>query len=331
MRFPTRRGFTLVELLVVIAIIGILVALLLPAIQAAREAARRTQCANNAKQIGLALQNYHDSHGSFPPGVIWGPGRAPYTRPYHHTWNVMILPFLEQQSLYSTVDVRLPIWGQEVVSTNVPTLRCPSDDRDTPSQTSNIAVTNYPGSEGYHWHPTATYGNYAPWNTFADPFGEEFSAIGVFTVTRTTKMSHVRDGTSNTIIFAEAESMGFGGGPIRTVGTGVLRTGTPVFHSAFVGTAYAGWGGNETGANAVNPDGSAKTSGTWFRNHAFTPTYLAAWGPNASWHGPSSYHPGGVHVGMVDGSVGFVTVNIDYGTWLKMNAIADGHSMAASR
>jgi prepilin-type N-terminal cleavage/methylation domain-containing protein/prepilin-type processing-associated H-X9-DG protein len=331
MRSLTRRGFTLVELLVVIAIIGILVALLLPAIQAAREAARRSQCSNNAKQIGLALQNYHDTHGSFPPGVIWGPGVAPYTLPYHHTWNVMILPFIEQQSLYNTVDVRLPIWGQAVVGTNVPTLRCPSDGRETPDQTSNIAVTNYPGTEGYHWHPNANIGNAAPWNTFGDPFGENCSLNGIFTVTRTAKMSHVTDGTSNTISFAEAESMGYGGGPIRTSGTGLLRTGTPVFHSAFVGTATPGGGATHTRPNAVSPDGAAKTNGTWFRNHAFTPTYIAAWGPNSSWQGPSSYHPGGVHAGMVDGSVGFITTNIDYGTWAKLNAMGDRHPMQASR
>ncbi len=331
MRSLTRRGFTLVELLVVIAIIGILVALLLPAIQAAREAARRSQCSNNAKQIGVALQNYHDTHKSFPPGVIWGPGRAPYTLPYHHTWNVMILPFIEQESLYNTIDLRLPIWGQAVVSTPVPTLRCPSDQRDLPSATQNIAVTNYPGSEGYHWHPTANITNAAPWNTFGDPFSEDCSLNGIFTVTRTSKMSHVADGTSNTIIFAEDDSMGFGGGAIRTCGSGMRRTGTPVFDSAFVGTAYGGFGGNETAANTVNPDGTAKTAWTWFRNHSFTPTYIAAYGPFSEHYGPSSYHPGGLHAGMVDGSVNFITANIDYGTWAKLNAMADRHTIKSNR
>ena len=161
----------------------------------------------------------------------------------------MILPFIEQQSLYETIDMRLPIWGQTVVSTNVPTLRCPSDQRQTVDLTSNIAVTNYPGTEGYHWHPTADITNAAPWNTFGDPFGDNCSLNGVFTVTRTAKMSHVTDGTSNTIIFSEADSMGYGGGAIRTLGTGLRRTGTPVFHSAFVGTASNGWGANETAVN----------------------------------------------------------------------------------
>ena len=96
-----RRGFTLVELLVVIAIIGILVALLLPAIQAAREAARRAECLNNTKQIGLALQNYHDTYGTFPPGGIsCGNCNFTYGRPHWTTWTIAILPFLEQQTLY---------------------------------------------------------------------------------------------------------------------------------------------------------------------------------------------------------------------------------------
>src|SRR5690606_38053277 len=125
--------FTLVELLVVIAIIGVLVSLLLPAVQAAREAARRTQCSNNMKQLGLALHNYHDTHGRFPPQAIYGPGAPPYTLPYHHTWMVMILPFIEQQPLYDAIDKRLPIFpqllptGQPIRSAQVAAFRCPSD------------------------------------------------------------------------------------------------------------------------------------------------------------------------------------------------------------
>ena len=93
---PRRRGFTLVELLVVIAIIGILVALLLPAIQAAREAARRTQCNNNLKQVGVALHNYHDTYKVLPPGGLAGNPRL--------SWNVLILPFIEQQALHALVN-----------------------------------------------------------------------------------------------------------------------------------------------------------------------------------------------------------------------------------
>jgi len=95
-------GFTLVELLVVIAIIGILIALLLPAVQAAREAARRAQCQNNLKQIALALHNYHQAVGSFPPGKITE-GRC-CDRPSMITWTISILPYLEQQALYDRYD-----------------------------------------------------------------------------------------------------------------------------------------------------------------------------------------------------------------------------------
>ncbi|MBI2824007.1 MAG: DUF1559 domain-containing protein [Planctomycetia bacterium] len=125
-----RRAFTLVELLVVIAIIGLLVALLLPAVQAAREAARRTQCANNLKQVGLALLNYHNDHQSLPPGYISnftpagddsGPGWG---------WAAMLLPQLEQPAMHAAIDFRLPIEhpANIVRLKTVPTMRCPSDE-----------------------------------------------------------------------------------------------------------------------------------------------------------------------------------------------------------
>jgi prepilin-type N-terminal cleavage/methylation domain-containing protein len=139
-----RSGFTLVELLVVIAIIGILVALLLPAIQAAREAARRTQCSNNAKQIGLALHNYHDTHQAFPAGA-WNFSAAGVTNDSctapasgrRAPWTVLILPYMEYQALYETADLEAqfvcsntepPTSGpnREVWNTNVPTYQCPS-------------------------------------------------------------------------------------------------------------------------------------------------------------------------------------------------------------
>jgi prepilin-type N-terminal cleavage/methylation domain-containing protein/prepilin-type processing-associated H-X9-DG protein len=340
----SRTGFTLVELLVVIAIIGILIALLLPAVQAAREAARRSQCSNNLKQVVLALHNYHDTHKVFPPQVVWGPGKAPYTLPYHHTWLVMILPFIEQQPLYDSTNLVLPVWGQPIVSTPVPSLRCPSDaGRLRPSDTSNIAITNYAGSEGYHWHPTATYNpaTAGQWYTagsqaFSDQFTRTFNLNGIFTNMQNYSIASVTDGTSNTIAVAEDDSMGFGGGPIRTCGTGLRRTGTPVFDSAFVGTAYNGWGANEgtyapAPPRAVSPDGTAKSPTTWFRNHAFTPTFISAYGPNSNWPGASSYHPGGLQVGYADGSVSFIAETIDWGTWAKLNAIEDAHTIASFR
>jgi len=336
MQSSCRRGFTLVELLVVIAIIGILIALLLPAVQAAREAARRSQCTNNMKQIGLALHNYHDTHKTFPPGVIWGVPNVPEYQlgsmpaPFHHTWNTFILPYIEQQALYDSVDFRLPAWGsspQAVVSTDVGSLRCPSDTGPTmASQNYNIAVTNYPGSEGFDWWPRPRIlPNSPPWSGYGLAPGGDLG--GVFSTNNQTRIAEITDGTSNTIMLAEKDSVGFDGGAWRTCGTGKPRAANSrVFCSAFVGTSVSGWGTNEGGRSRFQEvDGSGvKTQGHWFKNHAFTPTYIAYCGPNSAWPGPSSRHPGGVNVTMADGSVRFVAEVIEWPLWMKANGIADG-------
>src|SRR5262245_7122754 len=109
-RSGSRRGFTLIELLVVIAIIGVLIALLLPAVQAAREAARRAQCTNNLKQMGLALANYETGNGSFPPGAIgYGSGsNIDCNHPRNHTMFALILPYMEMKPLYDAINFSVP-------------------------------------------------------------------------------------------------------------------------------------------------------------------------------------------------------------------------------
>ena len=164
-RVECRRAFTLVELLVVIAIIGILVALLLPAVQAAREAARRTSCQNNLKQIGIALQNYHDSSsGAFPPGIVFdaGPTGMPFVPDrswsFRPNWIINILPYMEEQGLYDSFD--LTVYISDAVNqiprgTTVETLLCPSD--------ADRAATKFTGQrEGDNWcgetmRPTAAW------------------------------------------------------------------------------------------------------------------------------------------------------------------------------
>jgi prepilin-type N-terminal cleavage/methylation domain-containing protein/prepilin-type processing-associated H-X9-DG protein len=321
MRTRGRPAFTLVELLVVIAIIGILIALLLPAVQAAREAARRSQCTNNMKQIGLALHNYHDTHKTFPPAAIWGvPNKPSYQLgrlpgPHHHTWNTFILPFLEQQPLYDSVDFRLPAWGQKVVGTQIEALRCPSDvGLDQPSDSSDIAITNYPGCQGYHWWYPTGRGN-GQWD-------------GVFNNVKPIRIAEIRDGTSNTAMVIERTGRGFESSVVRTNGAGSPRppSWAPVFCSAFVGTSIAGWPTNEGGTERfAEVDGSgAKTAWKWFRNHAYSPNFIAYGGLNNHWLGASSFHPGGGNHLFADGSVQFISETMPWTNWTDLQGISEG-------
>ncbi len=334
----SRGAFTLVELLVVIAIIGILIALLLPAVQAAREAARRSQCTNNMKQIGLALHNYHDRTQTFPPNIILGSPNLTQAqnggvlpRAQHHTWISMILPGLEQQALWNTIDFKLRAWGQPHVSTVLNVLLCPSDAgfRDS-TQSHNIGWTCYAASEGFHWWPTASLGNWAPWAGLGFTQTGDFS--GLFTHGNVNAMRDVLDGTSNTVIAAEANSWGFFGGPAWTSGTGRPRrsAGEAVFRAAFVGTTYAGYPTNEGGTTrfAEVDDSGPKVAGAWFRAapYVFSPSYLAHWGPNSEWPGASSLHPGGLNCLMGDASVRFVSQTIEWRTWVIINGIRDGYT-----
>ncbi|HJN10847.1 MAG TPA: DUF1559 domain-containing protein [Pirellulaceae bacterium] len=175
-----RSGFTLVELLVVIAIIGILVALLLPAVQAAREAARRMQCANNVKQIGLAFQLYHDSFKQFP----WAGRNFPNSccnssiRDYW-TWAYYILPYMEQQNLMDQTS------NAVVYATPVPTLYCPT--RRAPNLYNNTSRLDYAGNSGSSTNRTNTNGMFVQSNRLQ------------------IAMRSVTDGTSSTILVGEKQ------------------------------------------------------------------------------------------------------------------------------
>jgi len=204
-----QRGFTLIELLVVIAIIGILVSLLLPAVQQAREAARRTQCKNNLMQIGLALANYEMGFGCLPPGSV-DPGRPIKNEPkgYHVGWMVQILPYIEQPNVFAHFDFSQSIYA----------------DKNAPARGANIAVYQCPSSAGGPGRGRVTYAGChhdaeAPIDTDNN---------GVLFLNSSVRYVDVRDGSSNTIYVGEhagaAEPMGYSSGTsatLRNAGTSI--------------------------------------------------------------------------------------------------------------
>lgn len=204
-----KAGFTLVELLVVIAIIGVLIALLLPAVQAAREAARRAECSNNLKQIGLALHTYHDVNKEFPAGAYWGGN----SNTYRGSIYIRLLPFMEQENLYdqfnlnAATDGQVGVDGALLVNQHLDVLTCPSD-----AQRGNYGgrtIHNYAASNG----PTAKIDNSncsCPnnWNSYSlATYDHATQFAGPFSRRRTTtRMSDCTDGLSSTIYFGEVLS-----------------------------------------------------------------------------------------------------------------------------
>jgi len=186
-----RRAFTLTELLVVIAIIGVLIALLLPAVQKVREAANRMKCANNLKQLGLALHGYHDAKGSFPPGVV---ADSSVLENGKHSGLVFLLPFLEQQPLYQQYNLALP-WNDPanlaVAQVRVPVFLCPSGTNDVPED------GGFPGAPT---HYAFCKGATAYLNTD----GMLRPGSGLFDVNSKRRIADVLDGTSQTFAMGEA-------------------------------------------------------------------------------------------------------------------------------
>jgi prepilin-type N-terminal cleavage/methylation domain-containing protein len=363
-RFPYRRtrgpagpgGFTLVELLVVIAIIGILIALLLPAVQAAREAARRSACTNNMKQIGLALLNYHDIAQSFPPvGTYASSTLTTPWPPYHFTWLAMILPQIEQGALYNSTNWQTKVWGQPIVGTIVQTLHCPSDTGpvNNLAATSGIAVTSYGASAGWHWWgpPQTASGLYGEitqtWgitNTSFPNNGSDFSNVFTYPdcgqAIRTVNIAQVTDGTSNTILVGETMSLGYNEPANWTGGTyaadnsngrGVPnQSSTPFFRCAFVAANMQGYAWNEQPSACVNfvstPDGKGAAGPGWWPaiGTGLDPAYIMAWGAKGYWPGPGGMHPGVTLYAFADGSVHGIADTVNYGVLCELHAMGDG-------
>ncbi len=205
-KYNRLRAFTLIELLVVIAIIAVLIALLLPAVQAAREAARRVQCTNNLKQLGVALHNYNDALGAFPPGWVAyafpdgrnaGPGWG---------WNTQLLPFLEQNGVYSAININLPIEAQANSTArlaSMSTLICPSDAtfQRTFTVVDSTTTTTTPGAPICQVASSSYPGCFGSTDPSGIP-GRDFGN-GLFFRDKSVTIAQITDGTSQTLAVGE--------------------------------------------------------------------------------------------------------------------------------
>ncbi len=352
-----RRAFTLIELLVVIAIIAVLIALLLPAVQSAREAARRTQCVNNLKQIGLALHNYHSANGTFPMGCssgMWS-GIGIYNVKQNLSPHAQMLPFLEQTQIYNAINFN---WGCEdstsvlcyvinSTGTNaqINAFVCPSDPRGgMPDHNGTRNTNNYYGCVG----TTMNFPLIA--NNSLNIPSINWPTTGLFTYQQSYRISSVTDGTSNTIAFAES-----------CVGNQSLTK-----RQKLIGLNSVGALSNSLMANAeMNPQlalagvqacNQAWTSGTgnvdkqrgenWAHgcmamtlfNTIVTPnqyndewTHCSSIGSTAlaALSNSDSYHPGGVNVLMADGHVKFIKDSISVQTWWSLGTRGIGEVVSA--
>jgi len=294
-----RFAFTLVELLVVIAVIGILIALLLPAVQAAREAARRMGCSNNLRQIGLALYHYELVYKKLPPGAIWKPnGEA------KGSVHIRLLPFLEQQSLHDQFDFNQPVidgstfpgTNRLIGSTVLSVLVCTSDPG--PSAYFGLAKHNYAASRG----PTAVFDNpncscNHPWRSFAQaPLDSPFDFAGPFTrVGTAVRLAEVRDGLSNTIFFGE----------VRPACSEHARNGWAQTNN---GNGYC------TTLIPLNFDTCSEDAPDPCRR-------FCNWNTEVGFR---SAHPGGAQFLLGDGSVRFIAETIDYATYQAFGGKSNG-------
>jgi len=294
------RGFSLIELLVAMAIIGILIALLLPAVQAAREAARRTQCRNHLKQIGLALHNYHDLHGRFP--INYGNG------PYNGTntgasWLTLILPQLDQSALHQQIRFGQPADHPDNVAaaqTVVRTFICPTSSANGQGLMENRrnavgprAVTCYKACLGSNWG----WGRFSPVTVSTGRNAGQTDGLEYCTglICRggdippfTTRLSDVTDGASHTFAVGEADPEW-------------------CWHSWWF------WYNASTATCAVPVNFFRRPEtnlGDWFHNYAF-----------------ASRHPGGAHFTYADGHVAFVAENIDLAVYRALATIQAGETV----
>ena len=295
-----KRGFTLIELLVVIAIIAILIALLLPAVQQAREAARRSTCKNNLKQLGLAFHNYHDTHRVLPPAAI-NPGSANCTSVFstnnimNHTCFQMILPFLDQAPLYNLYNWSIPSGPAKhsgcghtappttanqfgLLDSNLPVFICPSESGNPKGTTSTAGSYT---SNGAHRTSYGVAANQYDSDKVSSFQGDTYSKKAALGLNGSARISAIKDGTSNTMLLIE----------------------TPFEKTTSGSDVYVGFGpywDTYTHTNSIRPTGQGINRP---RNAAYSQR-VYGWGAGSS-------HTGGVHILLADGAVRFLSENAD--------------------
>ncbi|WP_165074138.1 DUF1559 domain-containing protein [Paludisphaera rhizosphaerae] len=333
----TRRGFTLIELLVVIAIIAVLIALLLPAVQAAREAARRIQCTNNLKQLGLSLHNYHSSIGAFPsagwvaPMNNWWVAQN-LTAPGHFRYSslLQLLPYLEQGAASNAMNFMLPLYdingvdmpqNTTVYQMQVTSFLCPSDVRS--ARNGNEAPCNYASCSG----DGLPGGDGLPW-TGGKP-------NGVLYLNSTTSMATVIDGTSQTAMMSESLV-----GPNATTSpnpqevmvqlTLSLSTPADIFnYQPLVPTDCQASTNYRYDRHTNWIDGDYRHT---MYDHYMGPNskiYDCLRGPQHGWRTARSRHSGGVNVLMCDGSVRFFKDSVNVTAWQAVATVAGGEVVSA--
>lgn len=326
----SRKAFSLVEILVVISLISVLIALLLPAVQSAREAARRTQCVNNLKQIGLATANYESTNGSFPmANALAGVGQGPAV--VENGWSALarIAPYLEQSNVYNLVNFNIKysnVQNITVIGLKISAFNCPSEKDSTPANPI-YGISNYAVNVG-DWY---VWGGYAFGSVNATPVMRN---RGVFGINYSLGLNNFTDGTSNTIAFSEGQNKKFTYRCGQNVGSWPM---TPVAPSRDVlldiaknsctkikdpghsrwanGNCY--YGGLTFG---LTPNTDSPNIVTQDENDG-SPTFAVLTA--------GSYHTGGVNAVFADGSVKFIKNTVDLMAWRALGTPNGGEVISA--
>jgi prepilin-type N-terminal cleavage/methylation domain-containing protein len=362
-RTNTRRGFTLIELLVVIAIIAILIGLLLPAVQKVREAAARTQCANNIKQIGLGLMNYESTYGKLPPAsqVPWtkvgsGDDNMDYTKLFGPNWAVLLLPYIEQQALYQQANVQsypgIPtpvaqtnvqpagvngLTWRWVVGTTVKPYLCPSDPNNQqpyvnpavllptgPGAPTFWARGNYGVTAGYEDYDHVAWGATYVTRMAGIPKQNNMVSSPVMSANYGAKLLEISDGTSNTIMVAELRA-----GLKAIDPRGVWALGFPGSSIVNAGrAAYNPTPNNTISAPTGGDGGDELQDGNLFCTDPNLGTNFRMGctvdGTLMTSAMSRSLHSGGVNCCNADGSVRFIKDSVSQITWVRLASKSDG-------